>query len=199
MRIHVKLLLIFVCFFSLQKVRAKDFTSDSTRLFYYSFMEDQVIELSAVRSVNYHKQINICSGSNLLLNLPEKFNNATFTWTGPAGFTSYLSEINFEKVQTMQAGTYKVEVRNQDRVQTGIFEVSVNYLPEPEIKVRNNNGFLKLNLTGIPEDVKVYWRTQDQTVLSNYKELIISKKSKVEKGLFVELQSGECSNYIKIQ
>ena len=190
---------ILVSFLLFQFSSAAASKADSTRLFYYSFMEDQVIELSALRSVNYHKEISVCSGTNLLLNLPEKFKNANYSWTGPDGFTSYMSEINFEKVHLAQAGTYKVEVKLNDQIQTGIFEVKVNYLPEAEIKVKNNSDFLKLNLVGIPEDVKVYWRTQDQTVLSSFKELIISKKNKESKGLFVELKGEYCSNYIKIQ
>jgi hypothetical protein len=199
MRIPIKILIVFVCFFYFQKSEAKSFSSDSTRLFYYSFVEDQVIELSTVRSVNYHSQISICSGASLNLKIPEKFKNASYSWTGPAGFSSFMSEINFEKVHLTQAGTYKVEINANNQVQTGIFEVDVKYLPEPEIKIKNNSDFLKLNLVGIPEDIKVYWRTQDQTVLSSYKELIISKKNKANNGLFVELKGEHCSNYIKIQ
>jgi hypothetical protein len=193
--IFVFFLVIFFC----KNVDAKAINSDSTRLFYYSFVEDQVIELSTVRSVNYHSQISICSGANLNLKIPEKFKNASYSWTGPAGFSSYMSEINFEKVHLTQAGTYKVEINTNNQIQTGIFEVDVKYLPEPEIKIKNNSDFLKLNLLGIPEDIKVYWRTQDQTVLSSYKELIISKKNKDSNGLFVELKGEHCSNFIKIQ
>jgi hypothetical protein len=193
------LFLFFLILFFFKNANAKPFISDSTRLFYYSFVEDQVIELSTVRTVNYHSQISICSGANLNLKIPEKFKNATYSWTGPAGFSSYTSEINFEKVLLTQAGTYKVEINANNQIQTGIFEVDVKYLPEPEIRIMNNSDFLKLNLVGIPEDVKVYWKTQDQTVLSSYKELIISKKSKASNGLFVELKGEHCSNYIKIQ
>ncbi len=194
---YLKPIILFVLFFQFSESKAMP--ADSTRLFYYSFMEDQVIELSTLRSVDYHKEITICSGSNLLLNLPKKFKNANFTWTGPDGFTSYTPEVNFEKVHISQSGTYKVEIQQNERIQTGIFEVKVNHAPEAEIKIKNNLDFLKLNLVGIPDDVKVNWVSQDQTLLGTYKELIISKKNKAANGLFVELKGEHCSNTIKIQ
>jgi gliding motility-associated-like protein len=79
-----------------------------------------------------------CVGQTLALNTP-LVAGATYSWSGPNGFTSSLQNPSIPNVQTTDAGTYSVTVTvNGCTSSAGTSNVVIN--PIPATPTANNNG-----------------------------------------------------------
>ena len=71
----------------------------------------------------------ICAGSTLNLTCTTNAGSATYSWTGPNGFTSTLQNPTIPNTTTAASGTYTVTVTTSGCTSTATTTVTVNALP----------------------------------------------------------------------
>jgi hypothetical protein len=78
---------------------------------------------------------NVCLDETLVLNVATDAPNATFSWTGPNGFTASVQSPTIPNVDYIHAGLYKVTVTNTDTgcSNTATMSVAVKFLPSATI------------------------------------------------------------------
>ncbi|MFN5182383.1 MAG: hypothetical protein ACK5D5_05095, partial [Bacteroidota bacterium] len=93
------------------------------------------VTVNPAPAINPSSNSPLCAGTTLNLSAGA---GATFSWTGPNGFTSSSSNPNISNVQQLNAGTYSVTVTSASGcISTGT--TSVNVLANP-VPLANNTG-----------------------------------------------------------
>ena len=99
--------------------------ADTSRIFYYSFRDERVINLSLKNDILKNEKLVVYSGTNVSLEAPIYFTNALYLWEGPAGFRSYSQNVVLENVNTNQSGIYTVSVKKNTGSVSGKIELTV--------------------------------------------------------------------------
>lgn len=171
----------------------------SQRVFYFSFLQNKAVDLSAVQEFTFNKSIKVCTGSTISIDAPIKVNNALYVWNSPDGNRIYTQDLFFDKITEAHEGVYTVSIASEKETIIGNIALSVIKSPEPELKITKNKDFYKLNLLGLSSTAQITWKNNINIALGTYKELIISKKDKETNGLFVELQNDNCKNILRVE
>jgi len=75
----------------------------------------------------------ICSGNTLTLTVSSSDPNATYSWTGPNGFTATGSSVSVNNVDVNATGTYNVDATDGSNSGSGSLSVLVNQTPSETI------------------------------------------------------------------
>lgn len=169
------------------------------RVFYFSFLQNKTVDLSEVKEFTFNKSIRVCTGSTISIDAPIKVNNALYVWNSPDGNRIYTQDLYFDKITEAHQGVYTVSIASEKETIIGNIALSVIKSPEPELKITKNKDFYKFNLLGLSSSTQITWKNNIDIALSNYNELIISKKEKETSGLFVELQNEHCKNTLRVE
>ncbi len=107
------------------------------------------IELKApIPDLNLMNIMEVCSNTPVQLNAPF-IPNATYSWTGPNGFTSSLQEPIFPAISENDSGMYVLTVSREGCQKTGTIQLQVNALPEFTIEQGCNGGRYKIEVIPI--------------------------------------------------
>ncbi len=98
---------------------------DTSRVFYYSFIENKTIDLNEKESLIKNEKLVVLKGTQVLLESPIFHANALYLWEGPAGFRSYSQNVLLENVNTSQSGTYTVSIKKSGGLVSGKIELKV--------------------------------------------------------------------------
>ncbi|MCP9764190.1 hypothetical protein EGI31_14655, partial [Lacihabitans soyangensis] len=116
----------------------------------------QVKKLDAINLTN----INLCQGEILTLTVPDYGTSATYSWTGPNGFSSIQRTASINNVTGANAGTYTIKVTSNGCSVTASLVVTVKPKPQaPVIAIDGpttvcETGSVKLTATGCSGVVK---------------------------------------------
>ena len=116
------------------KHKPSKYPSDTSRLYYYSFLEDKVIDLKNKNQEGFVEKIEVSQGAKVVLEAPIYFTRAIYYWEGPDGFRSYLPKVEIDQIALSQAGVYSVMIKNAKGTVNGKIEVKVNTSPETDRK-----------------------------------------------------------------
>lgn len=108
----------------LKKKYAKN-SSDTSRVFYYSFSKEQILDLKSKSENQKNEKLIVFKGSKVLLEAPIFYTNALYLWEGPAGFRSYSQNVILENVNINQSGVYTVSVKKSNGLVSGKIELTV--------------------------------------------------------------------------
>lgn len=105
--------------------KRKDFKTDTSRVFYYSFREEKVLDLKSINEKQKNEKLVVVKGTQVLLEAPIFHANALYLWEGPSGFRSYSQNVLLENVSTAQSGIYIVSVKKAGGLVSGKIELTV--------------------------------------------------------------------------
>jgi hypothetical protein len=171
---------------------------DSCRVFYYSFLENKNLDLKELGMSSKMEKIFLCEGQELQLQAKASKDAKKGIWLGPNNLSSHSKNLYIEKVNQEHSGVYSYTYTDVYGPKTAYYQLQVNPAIRPEIKVRTNENYLKLNLEHIPQGTQTCWINADQHIFTEKTELIISKKIKEEQGLFLKIKSESCVQHLKI-
>lgn len=105
--------------------KRKEFKTDTSRVFYYSFREEKVLDLKSINEKHKNEKLVVVKGTQVLLEAPIFHANALYLWEGPSGFRSYSQNVLLENVSTAQSGIYTVSVKKAGGLVSGKIELTV--------------------------------------------------------------------------
>ncbi|MCP9764409.1 hypothetical protein [Lacihabitans soyangensis] len=108
-----------------QKKKFHRYNTDTSRVFYYSFSQEKVIDLKAKALPLKNEKLTVVKGTQVLLEAPIFHANALYLWEGPNGFRSYSQNVLLENVHTNQSGIYTVSVKKANGLVSGKIELTV--------------------------------------------------------------------------
>jgi hypothetical protein len=108
-----------------QKKKFHRYNTDTSRVFYYSFSQEKVIDLKAKALPLKNEKLTVVKGTQVLLEAPIFHANALYLWEGPNGFRSYSQNVLLENVNTNQSGIYTVSVKKANGLVSGKIELTV--------------------------------------------------------------------------
>ena len=101
------------------------YNTDTSRVFYYSFSQEKVVDLKAKTQRLKNEKLTVAKGTQVLLESPIFHANALYLWEGPNGFRSYSQNVLLENVHTDQSGIYTVSVKKANGLVSGKIELTV--------------------------------------------------------------------------
>jgi len=101
------------------------YNTDTSRVFYYSFSQEKVVDLKAKALPLKNEKLTVAKGTQVLLESPIFHANALYLWEGPNGFRSYSQNVLLENVHTNQSGIYTVSVKKANGLVSGKIELTV--------------------------------------------------------------------------
>lgn len=101
------------------------YNTDTSRVFYYSFSQEKVVDLKAKTQRLKNAKLTVAKGTQVLLESPIFHANALYLWEGPNGFRSYSQNVLLENVHTNQSGIYTVSVKKANGLVSGKIELTV--------------------------------------------------------------------------
>jgi hypothetical protein len=101
------------------------YNTDTSRVFYYSFSQEKVVDLKAKALPLKNEKLTVTKGTQVLLESPIFHANALYLWEGPNGFRSYSQNVLLENVHTNQSGIYTVSVKKANGLVSGKIELTV--------------------------------------------------------------------------
>lgn len=110
---------------SLAKKQFYRYNTDTSRVFYYSFSQEKVVDLKAKTQRLKNEKLTVTKGTQVLLESPIFHANALYLWEGPNGFRSYSQNVLLENVHTNQSGIYTVSVKKANGLVSGKIELTV--------------------------------------------------------------------------
>jgi len=112
----------------------------------------------------------LCEGANLLLQATDSLSTVTFSWTGPAGYSSTQQNVQIQQVSIANAGTYEVSaiLGNCKSISTTQVVVYPNVAPQFTFSgipcIHNNITVQATNATLAPNNY--LWNFGNTTVIS---------------------------------
>jgi hypothetical protein len=110
---------------SLAKKQFYRYNTDTSRVFYYSFSQEKVVDLKAKTQRLKNEKLIVKKGTQVLLESPIFHANALYLWEGPNGFRSYSQNVLLENVHINQSGIYTVSVKKANGLVSGKIELTV--------------------------------------------------------------------------
>ncbi len=110
---------------SLAKKQFYRYNTDTSRVFYYSFSQEKVVDLKAKTQRLKNEKLTVKKGTQVLLESPIFHANALYLWEGPNGFRSYSQNVLLENVHINQSGIYTVSVKKANGLVSGKIELTV--------------------------------------------------------------------------
>ena len=194
---------IFIIFTSIVSILASDsetkhlkIESDTSKIFYYSFRQEKVIDIKSLDNKIINEKLEVCQGSKVLLEAPIFYANAFYFWEGPSGFRSYSPKVLIENVDETQSGIYTLSVKNSKGLVSGQIELKVHKKPLGNFSVSKQKDFLKYELTNIDENAQIVWKDAMSNTIGI--EKILSVKPIDASGMQLFLNNGKCENIVKI-
>jgi hypothetical protein len=173
-------------------------TIDTSRVFYFSFPENRLIDMENAKEKTIKEKMDVCQGAKVILEAPVFYANAKYYWEGPAGFRSYLPNVILDHVSTKQSGTYKVWVENSLVQTLGSIDLNVNKNTIPRIIQSERGKLIKYKAFDVKPETLVYWIDTDNHIIGPKNELVISTDQKSKGDWFVLIKNKDCDYSFKL-
>lgn len=157
--------------------------------------------------------IAICEGENLQLSVPNPINGASYTWSGPAGFSASGTVVNYPNASVAtHNGNYSVIVSQNGCVSAVSNNVTVTVNPIPTVNAGNNQdlcygfgGVISPTSSGGTAQWSVVSSTSGSTIgqiLSNPNNLVSAVSTNAPVGfhiLRVTVTNNGCSSFDDVE
>lgn len=204
--------LLFCCssFFPLQKtptnfsnsqfeIPQTNFNQDTSKMFYYSFQLEKVIDLDKEKLPSLFEKLEVCEGSKVLLEAPKMEDSGLLVWEGPNGFRSYQRKIYFENADAKQSGQYILKIYKDNKILGGMIDLIIKESPKASYDLNQNADEINLLAFNKDQDNVYEWKDKDNLSLGKLPSLKMIQKSSFKEPIYLMVYNKACENKYKIK
>ncbi len=204
--------LLFCCssFFPLQKyppnlfknkfeISKPDLQQDTSKMFYYSFQLEKVIDLNNEKLSSLFETLEVCEGSKVLLEAPRMEESGLLFWEGPNGFRSYQRKIYFENANAKQSGRYTLRIFKDNKIFGGMIDLIINESPKASYDFSQTAEEINLLAFNKEQEYTYEWKDKDNLSLGKLAALKMKQKSSFKEPIFLLVYNKACENKYKIK
>jgi hypothetical protein len=171
---------------------------DTNINFIYSFKLNKTQADNSNTSEKFYELLEVCEGSNVLLEAPEYHDSRFYYWEGPNGFRSYSPNIYFENSGVFQSGRYILNVNGAFLQMSGYIDLIIKEKPKPNIVQFSdaNSHYFFLERKGL--SAKLTWTDFSENFLAETDTLKLSSGILSEQPIFLKIEDRICENKFQI-